>query len=743
MRAFATIRLLPMALMLSLASAAAAQTAPGHPSLVLERDDVPSLKAGYAEGGLFARSVDRARAGLDKLIAQPIAVPVPKDAGGGYTHEQHKRNYKAIYDAGSLYLITGEAKYAGHAKKLLLAYADLYPTLGEHPKKKEQSPGRLFWQSLNETVFLVYAIQGYDAIYDQFTVAERAKVEQNLFRRMATFLSEGQPKTFNKIHNHGTWAVAGVGMTGYVLGDRDLVDKALMGLDKSGNAGYLKQLDMLFSPDGYYAEGPYYQRYALMPFIVFARAIETNEPERKIFAYRDGILLKAVRATVHQSYAGLFFPINDAIKDKGLDTAELTHGIAIAYGVSADSSLLSVAQAHHDGVVLTGDGLRLANAIEAGAAKPFPFRSMTLSDGASGDRGALVIMRAGQGERHQALVMKNTSQGMGHGHFDKLGWLFFDNGREIIQDYGAARFLNVEAKYGGHYLPENKSWAKQTISHNALVVDEKSHFGGKTKVGEKHDPEMLHFDEADGITIAAARARGAYDGVTLVRTMALIDDPVFGLPIVLDIMKARSADDHQYDLPIHFAGHIIDHSFDVTSHTNALAPLGAKNGYQHLWRLASGTPDAVSAPARVTWLTGKRFYSLNTVATPGLEVIFTRLGANDPKFNLRGESSLILRLQKAQNATFVSVLEPHGEYNPSVEYTVGSKSRIRALDHTSEDGLDFIRIETASGQQWGLALSYDRDQKKPHTLTVDGRTYDWRGFYKLFKAEFQPLESAS
>src|SRR3546814_8076463 len=69
---------------------------------------------------------------------------------------------------------------------------------------------------------------------------------------------------------------------------RDLVDKALLGLDKSGKAGFLRQLDLLFSPDGYYAEGPYYQRYALQPFVVFAAAIAANDPERKIFEYRDG-----------------------------------------------------------------------------------------------------------------------------------------------------------------------------------------------------------------------------------------------------------------------------------------------------------------------------------------------------------------------------------------------------------------------------------------------------------------------
>ena len=50
-----------------------------------------------------------------------------------------------------------------------------------------------------------------------------------------------------------------------------------------------------------------------------------------------------------------------------------------------------------------------------------------------------------------------------------MGLLVFDRGYEILRDYGASRFLYIEAKYGGHYLPENNLYAKQTIAHNALV----------------------------------------------------------------------------------------------------------------------------------------------------------------------------------------------------------------------------------------------------------------------------------
>ena len=36
------------------------------------------------------------------------------------------------------------------------------------------------------------------------------------------------------MHNHATWATASVGMIGYVLGDKDLIETSLYGSNKDG-----------------------------------------------------------------------------------------------------------------------------------------------------------------------------------------------------------------------------------------------------------------------------------------------------------------------------------------------------------------------------------------------------------------------------------------------------------------------------------------------------------------------------
>lgn len=676
-----------------------------------------------APAPLFAAEMARARQNVEASIRAGIVVPVPKDPGGGFTHEQHKRNYRTIFEGGQLYRLTGERRYLDHVRDLLIAYADLYPTLGPHPAAASQTPGRLFWQSLNDSVFLVHAVQGYGAIRAALAPAERDRIDNDLIRPMAHFLSDGSPQVIGRIHNHATWACAGVGLAGYLLGDRDLVEKALLGLDKSGKTGFLRQLDLLFSPDGYYAEGPYYQRYALQPFVVFAAAIDAHEPERKIFEYRDGIVVKAVRTAIDLTHDGYFLPLNDAMRDKSLRTQELYHAVAIAYGATADPAFLSIAdwQGH---TVLTPAGQVLAEALAAGKAKPWPFGSRLLGDGPDGKGGALVLLRTGSTPDGPLLVAKNTVQGMGHGHFDRLNWLYYDETGAVITDYGAARFLNVEAKRGGRYLPENDSWASTTVAHNTLVVDEQSHFGGDWKRGENVPTHQLAA-RLDGPTrYSIAEIDGAYSDVDVRRALLLIEVDGLANPLTLDLVHWTGSGRHIYDLPLHFSGHIIDSDIAFDRNLAERPVLGKANGYQHLWVDGEGTK---AGKARLTWMQGSRFYSYHMLPPKGARFILAESGANDPEFNLRREPVLIQRVDGGAEGRFVSLLEPHGDYDASSEAVVASSARVAALEHRRENGVDLVLVTLVDGRRIAIGVAADVAAQARHSVTVDGRALAWTG----------------
>ncbi|MEQ9315527.1 MAG: heparinase II/III family protein, partial [Henriciella sp.] len=530
------------------------------------------------------------------------------------------------------------------------------------------------------------------------------------------------PDTFNKIHNHGTWAVAAVGMTGYALDEDAWVKQALLGLDQSGDAGFLRQLDELFSPDGYYAEGPYYQRFALMPFILFAKAVEENEPERQIFNYRDGILKKAVYATIQQSYSGRFFPINDAIREKGLNTAELRYALAILYDLNGDPTLLDVVK-FQDSVVPTSEGRRLAHDLAAGMAAPFKFESLLLRDGPSGDQGALAVLRSSSAKDAAAVVFKPTSQGLGHGHFDRLGMLYYDDGHEVVADYGAARFLNVEPKNGGHYLPENNSWAKQSIAHNVLVVDQQSQFGGDWQVAQEFAPQVLVFDSGDEIQFTAARLDTAYEGVSLQRLIAMVPRPSGG-EYVIDVMRGRSDTAHSYDLPVHFKGQLIETGFELEHSTTQLTPFGTDNGYQHLWQRATSQP--LDTMSDLSWLIDDKFYTLTFSASEPVSAYLTQLGANDPNDNLRREQALVLRLESA-NADFVSVYERHGLYDNDEEVTVYSGGSVASVSQSVAGDVAVYTITSETGERTLVLWADNPAPDASHTLTLDAQPFSWMG----------------
>ncbi|MEP9400531.1 alginate lyase family protein [Sphingomonas sp. VNH70] len=706
----------------------AAATADGTGPVLFDAAGLRAMATDATRYPLFAAELKRTRSAVDKAIRAGVNVPVPRDPGGGATHEQHKRNYTALYGAGMLYRITGERQYLDFARELLLAYARLYPTLGPHPAKANEAAGRLFWQSLNDSVWLVYGVQGYDAIRDALSAADRRTIDADVFRRMADFLSVGNAASFNRIHNHATWAAAGVGMTGYVLRDPELVERALKGTDRTGSyngarAGFLAQVDELFSPDGYYTEGPYYQRYALQPFVVFADAIAKNQPALNIWQRRDGVLVKAIRSTIQLTYDGYFFPLNDAMRDKSLRTAELYDAVAIGYGVTGDPSFLSIAR-DQQRVTLTPGGLAVARDVAAGKARPFAFASQLFRDGPNGDRGALAVLRSGPEADAQVLVAKNSAMGMGHGHFDKLNWILYDGGRPIVTDYGAARFLNIESKDGGRYLPENESWAKQTVAHNTLVVNETSNFAGKWRVGEGLAPRQLFFNGDGPLKASTAEMAGAWPGVTFRRTLIQLS-PGKGAPLVIDLLRVTGDRPATYDLPLHYAGHITEVGFPLRSNVVERPVLGKANGYQHIWVDGTGTPGADDAT--LTWIEGERFYTYRMVPPPGAQVILGESGANDPRFNLRREPVLIERVTGQKDATFVGLLEPHGAYDAAAETTVASASQIKALRHVRSADADVIVITPVRGAPIVLAVADEVAAGRPHSADVDGRTYRWTG----------------
>jgi oligo-alginate lyase len=701
-----------------------------HPVTFFTKAEAAEVKKSIGIWPLLSQSYNTIKKEVDRYVGTEVDVPVPKDPAGGYSHDKHKANYMLMFNSGILYNLTGDIKYATLVKRMLLKYAALNPTLPKHPQATSSSPGRIFWQALNDANWMVYAGMAYDLVYTSLSAAERQQIETGAFKPEVDYLTKDLKDWFNRLHNHSVWACAGVGIIGIASDNKDYIDMALYGSEKDGRSGFIAQMDKLFSPDGYYTEGPYYVRYAILPYIVFANALHHANPALKIFEHRNRILQKALLTCLQQTNTnGVFFPLNDALKDKDYTTNEIVTAINIAWKVyGADKGLLAIAQKQNR-VMLTKGGIGIATELakNSNRALHYPYTTIESTDGVHGNEGGISILRNGKGDDLTSLIVKYASQGMGHGHFDRLNINLFDRGSEILQDYGSVRFIGIEQKYGGRYLPENEAYAAQTIAHNTLVVDETSHFNGNSDTGEKFHAVKLFSDLRNpAALVVAAKEDNAYKGVRLRRNVYMLQLPG-GKKIIADIFNAASAEAHQYDLPFQYSGQFIQASFKYNVHIKKQETLGQKNGYQFLWKEAEAKVNDTTI--RFTFLNNRSYYTLSALVQDSAKLFFTRSGANDPNFNLRREPSFVIR-KNGSDQLFVNLLEIHGQYDPINEFSTSATPAVQNIKLLRHDTAYTVTAVMVSGKKMLIAQSnQDFGPSTKHALVIEGKTTSWNGPY--------------
>ncbi len=717
-------------LTISILAAAVAFTQ-NHPIAFVTAKEVLEIKAGFKKNALFNQSYIEIKKNADAWIAAGIKVPVPKEAAGGYSHEQHKENYNQMFYAGLIYQITEEQKYFTAVKESFLKYAALNPTLKDHPQATSASPGRIFWQALNDANWLLYCGMAYDLIENKLTAAEKKTITQGAFAPIVDYFLKEKSEWFNLIHNHAVWACAGVGIVGIATGNEAYINAALYGYESNGRAGFLAHMDLLFSPDGYYNEGPYYTRYAVLPFYLFANALDHAKPGLKIFQHRNSILQKALNGALEQTNLdGAFYSYNDALKEKTYTSNEIVVAIGIARSAYGEAPAYLPIAAAQNRVVINKGGLLLANDLitKKTSIKMYPYASVEYGDGANGDKGGVSILRNGEGKSLSSLIFKYSSHGLSHGHYDKLNINLYDDGNEILQDYGAVRFIGIEQKFGGRYLPETRTYAQQTIAHNTITVDEKSHFNGVENESEKFAPvKIFSAIGKNAVQVSSALDTNAYRDVRMQRTLYSVMLPGNEKPIYFDLFKVLSKTSHRYDLPFNYIGNVISTNFKYNAFTKKQETFGKNNGYQFLWNEAEALVG--NAFTQLTFLNNNRFYTLSTAGIDSSKRTFTRIGANDPNFNLRPQTAYIITANGADK-TFVNCVEIHGDHSTVNEVATAAYSAVSDLKLIF-DSKEFTIIEAYISGKKLLILQNNTATTGNHSLTLGGETYSWTGFYEI------------
>ncbi|HHF2928497.1 TPA: heparinase II/III family protein [Vibrio alginolyticus] len=707
--------------------------------ILLTEAEVELLRKEVGKPSLMGKSIEANRKELEAFMRLPLDVPGHGEAGG-YEHNRHKQNYTYMNLAGRLFLITQEEKYAQFVKDLLAIYAEKYLTFDFHVQKNTNPTGRLFHQILNEHCWLMFTSLAYSCVASVMTEEERTAVVERIFEPMLDMFTVKYAHDFDRIHNHGIWAVAAVGICGLAIGKPEYLEMSVYGQDRDDTGGFLAQISQLFAPSGYYMEGPYYHRYAIRPTCVFAEVVHRHMPEVDIYNYKDKVIGNTVQAMLATAYPNGEFPaLNDAsrtmsITDMGVQVAVSVY--SKHYGM--DDNILGMAKIQN-AVWMHPCGLELSQAYDKAIADreigmPF-WPSVELNEGPTGNNGAqgFIRMQDKTGDVSQ-LVMNYGQHGMGHGNFDTLGITFFNRGQEVLREYGFCRWVNVEPKFGGRYLDENKSYARQTIAHNAVTIDEQCQNGFDVdRADSVHG--LPHFFKVEGTEIngMSAFANDHYPNTDMQRSVFMLNLDELEAPLLLDLYRIEGEGEHQYDYSHQYDGQIVRTNFDYQSF-GELSTLGDDFGYQHLWKVASGK---VQDTALVSWLQNNTYYTwLGTSSSAKQngdnEVIFTRTGANDPSFNLRSEPAFILR-NKGESTLFASVLETHGYFNEEFEQSVNARGQVKDIRVVGYNAVGSIVEITTEKSLVTVMISnvLGADDQTPHQVELNGKTYSWNGFYSL------------
>jgi hypothetical protein len=458
----------------------------------------------------------------------------------GWRFYRHDELSKATRTLANAYILSDDEKYAKKAKEILLNYANKYPKYEVQEKK-----GRMYWQSLDEAVSIVDISYAYDLIYESnvLTEANRKTIETNLLVPASkTIANHNMGKS-----NWQAWHNAALGMIGFVLQDRDLIGQALY-----GEQGVYNLLENGVLENGMWWEGSLaYHMYTLTAFNILAEGAQQWGED----LYSHPKLKKMFDAPIQYAYPNLTLPANNNGGEYGHSLVGFVssrgfYEYEAAYAHYNDPMYGSLLQKKYNqpGINRYGEyALFFGKEIEVNPDLEFTSKNF------SGVGHA--ILRSNNGDSSNYISLDYGPHGGAHGHYDKLQLDMVLGNYLLAADMGSPHY--------GH--PLYKSWYKNTVSHNTVVVD------GINQNESKGN--LVHYVVNKNLKFIQAQSNDVYDGVTYDRLIWMQDE------YVLDWFSLESKQVHTYDWMFHGNGEFGFHR--VTPQFKEGNMFKKENGYQN------------------------------------------------------------------------------------------------------------------------------------------------------------------
>jgi len=626
---------------------------PAHPRLFLNQKDIERLKAWIARESWLSEYVDAFIAKTRKRVGD-----VPKISKEVIDREN--RDVSMLANEFALaYVLTDERVFADAAAKILLSYVPVYESYPVSHIKGKAMPS-----TLNEARWAGDYACAYDLIYNSGALNDDDKVaiESRVLKPCGEVLRICNHKTRS---NWRARAIAGVGIVGFCINDRELIDESLHGYrDEQGRLvrhGFVHHVSSSILSDGIFYERSYgYQAYTTDSYFLLLEA-----------ARHSGVDLWHHKSPGHPLDAGA--DVERAFGPSGPKNVKSIFD-SLFYRTFSDGTVSAVANSSNDHFLSwryydaawrayrdpkfafaarisrsskrpwaepgQTDQTRLRTATDLIWLEPdLPEGHFDLADDASiglngiHNNGCTLLPSGGYAVLRQSanpgtvgVAMTFGRWGSGHSHPDKLSIVVSDGSHKVIR----------EVNYFRYGAESHLTWDRQTIAHNTVTVDEIS----QSPQGDGRDEwaipapgdmvrgRPLLFYPGDQLKVFRAECTDAYKGVRLERTVVLIDS------VILDFYLCQSAEQHTYDYAMHIEG-----SFE--NQRDAMSdPLSKRFGYRHITDLHTS-----SAPQTIRFKPEGEIDLL----TPG--EVTTGLGIADKHGKRR--PVLVVR-QQGQDVAFVS-----------------------------------------------------------------------------------------
>lgn len=439
---------------------------------------------------------------------------IRRDFDGCVIYSYHNQLAHALYNLGLAFQLTRDRKYFNKAKTILISYTNIYVKLpirdktGTYNLNDSTGAGHISVQTLDEAVWLIIMLQGTDMIWDQLTASEKNYVTERFLLPATDVIIAHRME----VHNIQCWKNAAVGMAGFLLKDKRLIENAMN--DAAG--GFNRQLKEGVTKEGLWWErSPSYHFYAVTPIIYLAEtALQNHYPVDMISIKRlfDG--------PIAISTSFLTLPAFNDSNPANLDgSAEL---YAWAYARFKDENYVTIISRRTPSSVF--DLMYRQGKLPA-YTNP-PKKSINLPDT------RFAILTQGLQKNAAWLSLKyDINTGGWHSQDDKLGFVLYKGNQEIAVDPGVERYGSIL----------HKGWFLSTFAHNSLLVDEQQQ--------SRASGEMIAFGSQKGVDFLATRCSNAYEGVELRRSIAMLDSVK-----ILVIDQFISQVNHVYDVSYHQQG---------------------------------------------------------------------------------------------------------------------------------------------------------------------------------------------